>query len=131
RAKTHVASQINSNQDVQQLTQLKSILGVLGNDPEVSQMKTIIDQRISIAQDFLNTRQALQNYFDNINTIVGNADPKNMQSLVNAKGQLQAELEKLPGAMKGLPQVADAHKEAMDMVDAAIKSLQGDLDSQD
>jgi hypothetical protein len=131
RAKTHVASQINSNQDVQKLTQLKSILGVLGNDPEVDKMKTILDQRISAAQDFLNTRQALQNYFDNINSIVGHADPKNMESLVKAKGQLGNELGKLPQAIQGLPQVVEAHQEANKMVDDAIKALQGDLDSQD
>lgn len=131
RAKTHVATEINNNQDVQKLTQLKSILGVLGNDPEVDKMKSILDQRISVAQDFLNTRQALQNYFDNINSIVGHADPKKMESLVNAKGQLQAELEKLPASMRGLQQVADAHKEANAMVDNAIKVLQADLDNQD
>jgi hypothetical protein len=131
RAKTHVASEINNNQDVQKLTQLKSILGVLGNDPEVSKMKTILDQRISVAQDFLSTREKLQNYFDNINSIVGHADPKSMDSLVGAKGQLKSELDKLPSQIKGLPQVVEAHQEANTMIDNAIRALQGDLDSQD
>lgn len=131
RAKTHVATQINGTQDLQKMQQLKSILGVLGNDSEVSQMQALLDKRIEAMQSYQGTKQALESYFQNVNNIIGQADPKKMESLVAAKTNLQAEFDKLPGSIKTLPQVTEAQTQAMTLVDNAIKALQAELETQD
>ncbi|MBC7474946.1 MAG: hypothetical protein H7263_11690, partial [Candidatus Sericytochromatia bacterium] len=130
RAKTHVASQINESESIEKLTQLKSLIGVLGNDPEVSKMSQVLDQRIGAVQSYLASKGEAQGYFAQVNTILSSADPKNMQSLVNAKTNLHDQFNQLSDSSKSLPQVSDMNTQAQGRLDSAISSLQGNIDQQ-
>lgn len=130
KTKIHVANEINSSDNIEKMNQLKSIIGVLGDDPEVVKMKGVLDQRIGVVQNYLSTRDVVGNYFNNVNSIVNKANPANMESLLGAKQGLQTEFNKLPEGIKSIQQVDSANTDAMSKVDSAISTLQGNLDNQ-
>jgi hypothetical protein len=126
RTKAHVATNINNAYEVDKLNQLKSILSVLGNDDDVNKMKVVVDQRIQVASEYLANKQRIENYFSNVNQILGSTDPRNMEALLNAKSRLQKEFDDLPSNIKAIPEVTDVHRQAMQTIDSAIKSLEND-----
>lgn len=130
KTKIHVANEINGSETIEKMTRLQSLIGVLGDDPEVGKMKEVLGQRIGIVQNYLSTRDNVNNYFNNINSLLANADLKSMDSLTNTKQGLQNEFNKLPEGIKGIQQVQFAHNDAMDKINGAISSLQSDLNNQ-
>lgn len=126
RTKANVASQINNSYEVDKLNQLKSILDVLGKDDDVNKMKDVVNQRIKVAGDYFGNKGKIDTYVNNINQILGSTDPKNMESLLNAKNKLQKEFDNLPDNIKSIPEVVNAHKQAMQTIDDAIKALETD-----
>ncbi|MFN4150057.1 MAG: hypothetical protein ACK4IX_03860, partial [Candidatus Sericytochromatia bacterium] len=130
KTKGHVADKINNSQTLEDMTKISSMLGVLGNDPEVDQMKSVISQRIQITQNYVSIRDTAQNYFNKVNDIIGKADPNSMDSLVSAKTQLQSEFGKLPENVKSIKQVKETNDAAISRVDQAINVLQGKIDSE-
>ncbi len=130
KTKIHVANEINSSDNIEKMTQLKSLIGVLGNDPEVTKMQGVLDQRIGVVKNYLSTRDTVSTYFSNVNSIVNKTNPTNMESLLNAKQGLQTEFNKLPESIKSIPQVNNANTDAMNRVNSAISALQGNLDNQ-
>lgn len=131
KAKIHVANEINASESIEKMTRLKSLMGSLGNDPEIGQMQQVLDQRIGIVQNYLSTKDVVNNYFNNINSMLQQANPNNMESLVNTKQGLQSEFNRLPEGIKSIQQISFAHNDAMSKIDGAISALQGNLDSQD
>lgn len=130
KTKIHVANEINGSENIEKMNQLKSIIGVLGNDPEVSKMKDVLDQRIGAVQNYLSNRDVVGNYFNNINSILNKANPNNMESLIGAKQGLQTEFNKLPEGIKSISQIDTANSNAIGKVDSAISALQGNMDGQ-
>ena len=130
KAKIHVANQINSSDSIEKMTKLQSLIGVLGDDPEIGKMKQVLGERIGVVQNYLSTRDVVNNYFNNINSLLSNANPANMESLVNTKQGLQSEFGKLPEGVKGINQIQFAHNDAMGKIDGAISALQADLNNQ-
>lgn len=131
KAKIHVANEINASDNIEKMNRLKTLMGSLGNDPEIGKMQQVLDQRIGIVQNYLSTKDVVNNYFGNVNSILQQARPDNMESLVNAKQGLQSEFNKLPEGIKTIQQVNFANTDAISKIDAAISTLQGNLDTQD
>ena len=127
-AKTYMATQINKTENIEGLTKLQSQINYLGNDGEIDKMKAALSERIDSVQNYLQNRTAIEGYFKNINNILGNANPKDMPSLKNAKAGLESEFNKLGPKLQAIPQVQDANKEAMGRVNSAINTLQAELD---
>lgn len=130
KAKIHVANEINGSETIEKMTKLKSLIGVLGNDPEIGKMKEVLDQRIGVVQNYLSTRDVVGNYFNNINSILNKANPTNMDSLLGAKQGLNSEFNKLPEGVKSIQQIQFAQNDAMGKIDGAISSLQNDINNQ-
>jgi len=123
RTKATVATTINATEDFDKLSGLKNVLGVLGNDPEVNNMKAILDKRIDAVRQSNEFKQVMQQYIANVNEIVGKANPNQMASLQEAKGKLNTEFAKLPPALQQMNEVKSIHTDAMKQVDAAIEAL--------
>lgn len=124
KTKAVMATNINATQDFDRLSQMRNILGVLGNDPQIHQMRSILDQRIQLAQQSGLMKQMVQDYVSNVNTLLSQADPASMESLVSTKGQLEQQFKSLPGILQNHPPVQEIQTEAMGRINAAIEALQ-------
>jgi len=120
KTKTYVATKINDTQNVSTLGKLKDILNTLGNDSEVSMMKTVVDKRIDTVENAKNDRESLQNCITNTNNIVAKADPNSVKGLLGAKVEVNNEFKKLPTRLQDIPQVIAIQKQAIEKLDGAI-----------
>ncbi|MEK7433576.1 MAG: hypothetical protein AABZ74_10630 [Cyanobacteriota bacterium] len=128
KTKNHVSGQINQVKSVDDMNKISSMLGLMGKDPQVDQMKTVLTERIKITQDFTSTKEGLNNYFNDVNGILAQANPQDLDSLNNASQKLGESFTKLPDNIKGNSQAVNANTEASARVNQAIATLKGDLE---
>jgi hypothetical protein len=124
-AKTEVAPPVQTKStkapvagdpDTEQLTQVKSILDSLNDDPDFAPLRNIVETR-------LQNNQAGKQYSENVNDIMQGIDPAKLGTLTDAKAKLAGEFAKLPENLKNNPQIKQLHDDTASYVDIAIKQL--------
>lgn len=128
KTKTHVSGQINQVQSIEEMGKISKLLGLFGKDPQVDQMKTILSEKMKVAQDYASTKEGLSNFVSSINNVLAKTNPKDLNSLNDAKTKLGETFGKLPENIKNHPQAAQANTEAIARVDGAINALKSDTD---
>lgn len=128
KTKNDVSGQINQVKSVDDMNKISSMLGLMGKNPQVDQMKTVLTERIKITQDFTSTKEGLNNYFNDVNGILAQANPQDLDSLNNASQKLSESFTKLPENIKGNSQAVNANTEASARVNQAITNLKGEID---
>lgn len=102
-----------TDEELQKLHQVKNILDMVSDDPDLAKLKVIVEKRLGNTQE-------VNKYNYNVNAILTNTDKTNPQSLQIAKKELDQEFKKLPESLRNNQQIKQIHQEALAVIDEAI-----------
>src|SRR5690606_32460314 len=106
----------DTDAELQKLQQVKNILDMVSDDPDLAKLKTIVEKRLA------NT-QSVNQFNYNLKAILNNTEKSSPVSLATAKKELEQEFKKLPEALKTNEQVKQLYKEAVAVVDNAAAAI--------
>jgi len=102
--------------DFSELNQVKTLLDLVSDDPDMAKLKTIVEQKLGNFPD-------LNKYSYNVNAILKNTEIDNVKSLQIAKAELEQEFKKLPESQRNDKQFKQVNSEAIQAVETALKEL--------
>lgn len=128
KTKTHVSGQINQVQSIEEMGKISKLLSLFGKDPQVEQMKTVLTEKMKVAQDYAATKEGLTNFVTSVNSVLAATNPQDLNSLNEAKTKLGETFDKLPDNIKNHTQAVQANTEANSRIDGAINALKSTTD---